>query len=92
MDMTWFTIHTEYERGWGQRVEMVNEWLDRETAEGDAHSTNRANVQFEAPDCYWSASVSNDTRWRADRHYKDCRTLTQKPRIRVKAVTEIICS
>lgn len=73
MERRWFVTYTEFERGWGQRLEHIIEVDTEEEAKRLVEKNNKENNLPVVPDTYWRAEVSNDLNLLYNRHYTDGR-------------------
>lgn len=73
MQKRWFVTYTEFERGWGQRLEHIVEVDTEEEAKKLVERNNKENNLPSVPDVYWLAQISNDLNLLYNRHYEDGR-------------------
>jgi len=69
----WFTVFTEYERGWGAKVFHVEGHDTKEAAERAEAECNSSNTSPHAPDYYIQAEVSTNLNWLTHKDYIDKR-------------------
>jgi hypothetical protein len=69
----WFTVFTEFERGWGSKVFHVEGHATKEAATLSEIKCNSKNTGSHAPDYYIQAEVSTDLNWLKHKDYIDLR-------------------
>ena len=62
--MTWLVAITEYERGWGNRLDEIKRFKSRKRAENYTKNFNAHNKKDVVPDWYM---VASDPYWEDDK-------------------------